>query len=340
MWFGDLVTMSWWNGIWLNEAFATYMALCCLDDFKPEYQCWVGLQPRPGDGALPRRAAHDAADRVPRATPPTRSTRCSTPSPTKRAAAFLRMLEQYLGTERFRDGVRRYLAAHRYAQHRDDRPVGRDRGGRRGTADPRAHGLVDLPGRAPARHRQRGRPRRPAHSRALLLPAGRGQARGLRPSAIGSSWLVPVAMQSAASHRCRSAARRTTTSCCANNPFASRPAKACSWSTPAVAASTACATRTSSSTTSSPASTGSSRSSASGSSPTPGLARWPARRPSSSSSPWCGTSRARKTRVYGRWSPARSGSWTSPSPSQTARAGGLHPVAARTRARTRRLGPP
>ncbi|HWE70388.1 MAG TPA: M1 family metallopeptidase, partial [Acidimicrobiales bacterium] len=40
MWFGDLVTMKWWNGIWLNEAFATFMEVLAVDAFQPEWQRW------------------------------------------------------------------------------------------------------------------------------------------------------------------------------------------------------------------------------------------------------------------------------------------------------------
>ena len=73
----------------------------------------------------------------------------------QKGGALLRMLEQYLGAERFREGVSHYLAPARLRQHRDQRPVGRHRGttsGRAGAAD---DGLLDLAGRVPAR-----RPRR------------------------------------------------------------------------------------------------------------------------------------------------------------------------------------
>ncbi|MGA2933186.1 MAG: M1 family metallopeptidase, partial [Acidimicrobiales bacterium] len=45
MWFGDLVTMRWWEGIWLNEAFATFMEMLCVDAFRPSWDRWVGFAP-------------------------------------------------------------------------------------------------------------------------------------------------------------------------------------------------------------------------------------------------------------------------------------------------------
>ncbi|HEX2200827.1 MAG TPA: M1 family metallopeptidase, partial [Gammaproteobacteria bacterium] len=43
MWFGDLVTMRWWNGLWLNEAFATFMEMLAVDQWKPEWQRWTSF---------------------------------------------------------------------------------------------------------------------------------------------------------------------------------------------------------------------------------------------------------------------------------------------------------
>jgi puromycin-sensitive aminopeptidase len=114
MWFGDLVTMSWWNGIWLNEAFATFMEMLAVDDWKPEWQRWVAF------GVS--RAAALSVDGLHSTRPiefPVRAPREADAMfdvlTYEKGASVLRMLEQYLGPEVFRDGVRDYLRTHTFA---------------------------------------------------------------------------------------------------------------------------------------------------------------------------------------------------------------------------------
>jgi puromycin-sensitive aminopeptidase len=113
MWFGDLVTMRWWNGLWLNEAFATFMAMLAVDAYRPDWEVWNQF-------ARSRSAALEVD-----ALASTRSIEYPVHSPDDangmfdtltylKGGAILRMLEQYLGADRFRDGIRRYLRAHAY----------------------------------------------------------------------------------------------------------------------------------------------------------------------------------------------------------------------------------
>jgi aminopeptidase N len=114
MWFGDLVTMQWWEGIWLNEAFATFMEVLCVDAFRPPWKRWVsfGLE---REAALAVDGLHTTRPIEYPVGSPEEADGMFDVLTYQKGGSVLRMLEQYLGPEVFRDGVRRYLTEHAYA---------------------------------------------------------------------------------------------------------------------------------------------------------------------------------------------------------------------------------
>ncbi len=113
-WFGDLVTMKWWDDIWLNEGFATWMESKPIEAWKPE---WNFNLDEVSDAATTlnedslenTRPIHQAADT------PAQIQELFDGIAYGKAAAVLRMLESYLGEETFRAGVNAYLQQHQYA---------------------------------------------------------------------------------------------------------------------------------------------------------------------------------------------------------------------------------
>ncbi|MGZ4149221.1 MAG: M1 family metallopeptidase, partial [Actinomycetota bacterium] len=114
MWFGDLVTMRWWNGIWLNEAFATFMSYLCVDAMHPEWRVWESFVRVRATAFEVDALESTRSIEYPVLSPHDASGMFDTLTYTK-GGAVLRMLEQWLGPERFRDGIRRYLRTFAHA---------------------------------------------------------------------------------------------------------------------------------------------------------------------------------------------------------------------------------
>src|SRR5579864_7661751 len=113
-WFGDLVTMKWWDDVWLNEGFATWMSSKPIQAWKPEWN--FNLDDVSGtagtmnvDSLANTRPIHQAADT------PAQIQELFDGIAYGKAAAVLHMLESYLGEETFRAGVNAYLKQHQYA---------------------------------------------------------------------------------------------------------------------------------------------------------------------------------------------------------------------------------
>jgi puromycin-sensitive aminopeptidase len=114
MWFGDYVTMKWWNGIWLNEAFATFMEMIAQDDWKPEWKTWLGF--------APARSASMGLDALDSTRPvefdviaPSEADEMFDLLTYQKGSSLVRMLQQFLGEGAFRKGVKTYLESHAFA---------------------------------------------------------------------------------------------------------------------------------------------------------------------------------------------------------------------------------
>jgi puromycin-sensitive aminopeptidase len=183
MWFGDLVTMRWWEGIWLNEAFATFLQYLCVDSFRPEWRLWERFNGERESGLEVDGLHATRPIEFPVHTPAEALSMLDAIT-YRKGGAVLRMLEQYLGPDVYRDGIRRYLRDHAYAntttsdlwdalEAASGEPVGEImatwiyQGG---------HPTVRLSGGAIAQS-----------------PFAFGPATG--PSAIGSSWVVPLRLR-------------------------------------------------------------------------------------------------------------------------------------------------
>ena len=123
-WFGDLVTMAWWDNLWLNEGFASWMGSKCTARFNPQWEVWLqkvtprdptrrtGISKELEMESDARSTTHPIQQPI---TNEAEANSAFDDITYRKGQAFLVMLESFLGQDAFRDGIRRYIAAHKYS---------------------------------------------------------------------------------------------------------------------------------------------------------------------------------------------------------------------------------
>ena len=114
MWFGDLVTMEWWNDLWLNESFASWMGDRATDALFPDWEVWTQFVSNDTNRALSLDGLRNSHPIEQEVNNPAQIGELFDAISYSKGGSILRMLEDYLGAETFQQGLNKYLTTHQY----------------------------------------------------------------------------------------------------------------------------------------------------------------------------------------------------------------------------------
>ncbi|HEX6286930.1 MAG TPA: M1 family metallopeptidase, partial [Acidimicrobiia bacterium] len=114
-WFGNLVTMAWWEGAWLNEAFASFMELKATDAMRPEWKRWLAFANLEVPWAMGTDQLQSTRPIEFEVTAPEEVDQMFDAITYGKGSAVLHMIDEFIGVENFRKGVGNYLRKHEYA---------------------------------------------------------------------------------------------------------------------------------------------------------------------------------------------------------------------------------
>ena len=115
MWFGDLVTMKWWNDLWLNESFASWMGDKAVDSIHPEWDVWTHFLTADTASAFSLDGLANSHPIEQEVNNPAEIGQLFDAISYSKGGSVLRMLEDYIGPKDFRTGISNYLLKHSYS---------------------------------------------------------------------------------------------------------------------------------------------------------------------------------------------------------------------------------
>ena len=114
-WFGNLVTMKWWNDLWLNESFATFMATKIVDKFYPEWDLWDQFLDDAMNTAMSLDSLKSSHPIDVNVNHPSEIRSIFDSISYDKGGCILRMLEHFVGKKNFQNGLKMYLTKHQYS---------------------------------------------------------------------------------------------------------------------------------------------------------------------------------------------------------------------------------